>query len=189
MASGRRTSRSNDGRHRPSYHLLGVASITPYVPGQFLNSALIMLYLACNQAQQGCCWPHDRTPPPSPAAPRHGGHRGRAAAQHPGHRDQARSPLVPVRAPLRVAPPVRPPNPMGTIRTHVRFVAHKPARRAPTTALFGLSKGRGCGRSPTPFSRESAGPGQGTSSPCSACRAVPIPPRESPPARSPATSR
>jgi hypothetical protein len=34
-----------------------------------------------------------------------------AITQHPRHGDQARSPLVPVLAPLRVTPPVRPPHP------------------------------------------------------------------------------
>jgi hypothetical protein len=43
--------------------------------------------------------------------------------QLPAHNDLARSPLVPVRAPLRVipAPPIRTLHPHDTIRTRVRF--------------------------------------------------------------------
>jgi hypothetical protein len=48
--------------------------------------------------------------------------RRRAVAQYPGHGDQARSPLVPVLAPLRVTPPVRSPHPHDKIRTRVRLV-------------------------------------------------------------------
>jgi hypothetical protein len=39
-----------------------------------------------------------------------GGPRGRAVAQHPGHDDQARPPLVPIAAALRVAPPCGSPH-------------------------------------------------------------------------------
>jgi len=56
-------------------------------------------------------------------ARRAGSLRRAAVAHHPRDDDPARSPLVPVLAPLRVTPPVRPLNPMGTIRTRVRLEA------------------------------------------------------------------
>jgi len=48
-------------------------------------------------------------PAPSGRACGMGSLDGRAVAQDPAHGDQARTPFVPVLAPLRVAPPVRPP--------------------------------------------------------------------------------
>jgi hypothetical protein len=44
-----------------------------------------------------------------------------AVARHPAHDDPARPPLVPVRAPLRVTPPVRALHPHATIRTRERL--------------------------------------------------------------------
>jgi hypothetical protein len=49
--------------------------------------------------------------------------RWRAFTRHPAHDDPPRSPLVPVLAALRVAPPVRTMHPDDTIRTRVRPAA------------------------------------------------------------------
>ena len=59
------------------------------------------------------------------------GPRRRAVARHPRHRDQARPPLVPVRAPLRVAPPVRSPRPLASapFRQALAFSADNPGMR------------------------------------------------------------
>jgi hypothetical protein len=48
---------------------------------------------------------------------------GRAVAQDPAHGDQARTPLVPVLAALRVAPTVRTLHVHHTIRTRYRLAA------------------------------------------------------------------
>ena len=49
------------------------------------------------------------------------GPRQGTVARHPRDSDQTRSPLVPVRAPLWVTPPVRTLHPHDTIRTRVRY--------------------------------------------------------------------
>jgi hypothetical protein len=59
-----------------------------------------------------------RQMPRSPAPA--GGHRQGTVAHRPRHADQARPPLVPVRAPLRVAPPLWTPHPHAAIRTQIR---------------------------------------------------------------------
>jgi hypothetical protein len=77
-------------------------------------------HAAAGTTPTGSPAPRCRTPPyaqPGPTGPLPRGHGGRAVAQHPGHRDQARPPLVPVLAALRVTPPLRTPHPHGTIRT------------------------------------------------------------------------
>jgi len=53
---------------------------------------------------------HRHVPRRAAACPLPHGLGRTAVAHHPGHDDQARAPLVPVPAPLRVAPPVRPPR-------------------------------------------------------------------------------
>ena len=55
------------------------------------------------------------------------GPRQGTVARHPRDSDQTRSPLVPVRAPLWVTPPVRTLHPHDTIRTRVRY-AKTPGR-------------------------------------------------------------
>ena len=60
------------------------------------------------------------TPPCVPARAHARPARG-TVARHPRESDQARSPLMPVGVPLRVAPPIRPLHPHDTIRTRVRF--------------------------------------------------------------------
>jgi hypothetical protein len=58
-----------------------------------------------------------QVPPRRSRRMRHSGWSAMAAL--PRHQDQARSPLVPVGALFRVAPPARPPHAHGTIRTPV----------------------------------------------------------------------
>ena len=48
--------------------------------------------------------------------------RWAAVAQRPRHRDQARAPLVAVRAPLRITPPLRTMHHHHTIRTPIRIM-------------------------------------------------------------------
>jgi len=58
-----------------------------------------------------------------------GSRRWRTVARHPRDSDQARPPLVPVRAPLRVTPPVRTMHPHATIRNTCaasRYGLHRP---------------------------------------------------------------
>jgi hypothetical protein len=73
---------------------------------------------------------------PRPAHGTVGGYRWRAVTRHPRHGDQARSPLVPVLALLRVMPPGWPPHPHKTIRTRKR--THT-GRRAGGDLWVGLS--------------------------------------------------
>jgi hypothetical protein len=49
-----------------------------------------------------------------------GSDRGRAVTRLPAHGDQARPPLVPVLAPLRIAPPRGPTHAHDAIRTQMR---------------------------------------------------------------------
>ena len=74
--------------------------------------------------------------------------RRRAVAQHPRHGDQARSPLVPVLAPLRVTPPRRAPHPHATIRTRVRPVELLPS--AGLVRIWRSSAGQASSASPRP---------------------------------------
>jgi hypothetical protein len=80
--------------------------------------------------------------------------RRRAIAQHPRHDDQARSPLVPVLAPLRVRPPCRTPHAHDTIRTRIRLAAQRPP----------LPMIRGRGRCGVPWPYHQQAPRPGTSS-------------------------
>ena len=65
-----------------------------------------------------------------------------AVAWRPVHGDQARSPLVPIRAPLRVTPPHRPPHPHKTSRTRKR--THTGRRAGGTMdGPFGTNGGAG----------------------------------------------
>ena len=75
------------------------------------------------------------------------GGRGGGQSTASTDRDQARAPLVPVRAPFRVTPPVRTLHPHGTIRTRVRYAktpgldrnrgSPHPGRSAPQRAEIG----------------------------------------------------
>jgi hypothetical protein len=123
--------RGHGGRTRPGGHQMGAGGRKRY-------TARLVTPARTAAGSRPTGSPSRCTTPPG-ARPRHPGHgpRGRAVAQHPRHGDQPRTPLVPVLAPLRVTPPVRTLDPMGTIRTHVRVVdAPSGAPRRPCQPSF-----------------------------------------------------
>jgi hypothetical protein len=78
-----------------------------------------------------------------PRGTRRAGRPGRGTvAQHPRNNDPARPPLVPVFAPLRVAPPLRPVHVHDTIRTQVRLTHGLVCQTLCTPARLGRCRRR-----------------------------------------------